>query len=177
MHLVAIDETRKAFRPVLMNVSNKIEEIWFAGVHSDVGGGYYLDGLSDISLEFMIKRASHYGLTFFQSSQIDFNNLEGKKDEQIEEIDVAIKPDINTNIHKHVRDGKLAALTLAARKICKVVDDKPSDYHLPIVHHSVMKRCKVLSSYQPSNLRGSRHYVIDENDSLNEYGGLEDYEC
>lgn len=175
VHLVAIDETRKAFRPVLMNVSNKIEEIWFAGVHSDVGGGYYSDGLSDISLEFMIKRASHCGLTFLQSSQIDYNNLEGKKDELIEEIDVAIKPDINTDIHEHVRDGKHAALTLAVRRICKVVGDKPSDYHLPIIHHSVMKRCKVISSYKPSNLRRLRHYVIDENDNLKEYGGLDDY--
>lgn len=175
VHLVAIDETRKAFRPVLMNVSDKIEEIWFAGVHSDVGGGYFLDGLSDISLEFMMKRGAHFGLTFWQSSQIDYNNLEGKKDERIEEIDVAIKPDISTDIHEHVRDGKLAALTLKGRIICKVADDKPSDDHLPIIHHSVMRRCKAVSSYKPSNLRGIRHYLIDENDNLKEYGGFEDY--
>lgn len=177
VHLVAIDETRKAFRPILMNASNKVEEIWFAGVHSDIGGGYFKDGLSDISLEFMIKRASHYGLSFIQSREIDYNHLEGKKDEQIEEIDVAIKPDINADIHEHVRDGKIAALTLDQRKICKVVKDKPTDDHLPIIHHSVKKRCKVISSYQPPNLRGLRHYVIDENDSLKEYAGLEDYEC
>jgi len=40
-HSVAIDETRDAFKPTLFN--NKpsvVEEHWFAGVHSDVGGGY-----------------------------------------------------------------------------------------------------------------------------------------
>ena len=176
VHLVAIDETRKAFRPILMNVTNRAEEIWFAGVHSDVGGGYNLDGLSDISLEFMMKRASQYGLTFLQPSEIDYRNLQGGKDEIIEEADVAIKPDIKTDIHEHVRDGKIAALTLAPREICKVVDDKPFGDKLPIIHHSVMKRCRAISSYQPSNLRGLKHYVIDENDSLQEYGGLEDYE-
>ena len=175
VHLVAIDETRKAFRPILMNVSNRVEEVWFAGVHSDIGGGYNLDGLSDISLEFMIKRASHCGLTFLESGEIDYNNLEGEKEKLIEEIDVAIKPDINTDIHEHVRDGKLAALTLAPRKICKVVDDKPTADHPPIIHHSVIRRHKVISSYQPSNLHGLKHYVIDENDNLKEYGGLEDY--
>ena len=176
-HLVAIDETRKAFRPILMNVTNRAEEIWFAGVHSDVGGGYNLDGLSDISLEFMMKRASQHGLTFSKPSEIDYMNLEGDQDEIIEEVDVAIKPDIEADIHEHVRDGKIAALTLAPRKVCKVVDDRPSDDHLPIIHHSVLKRFKAISSYQPPNLRGLRHYVIDENDSLEEHGGLEDYEC
>ena len=33
---------------------NRILEVWFPGVHSDIGGGYWLDGLSDLTLEFMI---------------------------------------------------------------------------------------------------------------------------
>jgi hypothetical protein len=40
-----------------------------------------------------------------------------------------------------------------------------------------MQRCQTISSYQPPNLRGIKHYVIDENDSLRAYGGLEDYGC
>jgi hypothetical protein len=40
-----------------------------------------------------------------------------------------------------------------------------------------MERCKAISSYQPLNLRGLKHYVIDENDSLEAYNGMEEYEC
>ena len=34
--------------------NDRITEIWFSGVHSDIGGGYWHDGLADASLTFMI---------------------------------------------------------------------------------------------------------------------------
>ena len=55
-HLVSIDEKRVTFQPTLFNKDNRITEVWFAGVHSDIGGGYWFDGLSDISLKFMLDR-------------------------------------------------------------------------------------------------------------------------
>ena len=39
-----------------------IEQVWFAGVHSDVGGWYTDAGLSDIALEWMLNRAEARGL-------------------------------------------------------------------------------------------------------------------
>lgn len=44
-HAVSIDERRPEFVPTLWNPDsvapgNKLEQIWFAGVHADVGGGY-----------------------------------------------------------------------------------------------------------------------------------------
>ena len=39
-----------------------IEQIWFAGVHSNIGGGYRRSGLSDITLEWMTKKATDAGL-------------------------------------------------------------------------------------------------------------------
>lgn len=56
VHCVAIDETRDAFLPTLMAPDERIEEVWFPGVHADVGGGYVRDGLSRIALKFMIGR-------------------------------------------------------------------------------------------------------------------------
>jgi len=176
VHLVSIDETRKAYRPTLMNVSDRVEEIWFAGVHSDIGGGYNLDGLSDITLEFMMRRISQFGINFIQPGNIDYKHLGGDEDEVIELSDVAIKPDLFTKIHEHIRNAVLTKLTLAPREICKVVDDKPSSDHLPIIHHSVMERCKAISTYRPEKLGGLCHYVMDENDYLKEYGGLKDYD-
>ena len=51
-HLVSIDEKRIAFQPTLFNKDKRVTEVWFAGVHSDIGGGYWFDGLSDITLKF-----------------------------------------------------------------------------------------------------------------------------
>lgn len=58
-HAVAIDEMRGSFSPTLWEEDEakphpSMKQLWFAGVHSDIGGGYKEDGLSDISLNWMI---------------------------------------------------------------------------------------------------------------------------
>ena len=63
-HAVAIDEKRAAFAPNLMNRRTGIEEMWFKGGHSDIGGGYEEHGLSDIVLDWMIDEAAECGITF-----------------------------------------------------------------------------------------------------------------
>jgi hypothetical protein len=39
-----------------------LEQVWFSGVHSDVGGGYGASGLSDIALLWMMAKAGSFGL-------------------------------------------------------------------------------------------------------------------
>ena len=69
-HAVAIDERRGPFRPTLWKqppgapAGQHIEQVWFAGVHCDVGGGYPQHGLSDVPLLWMVDRARSCGLTF-----------------------------------------------------------------------------------------------------------------
>ncbi len=58
-HLLAIDENRIPFEPTLIDQSEnngKVTEIWFRGVHADVGGGYADHALADVSLQFMRNR-------------------------------------------------------------------------------------------------------------------------
>lgn len=50
LHFVALDEQRLAFRPTLINHDGRTVEIWLAGVHSDIGGGYRKDEIGDIAL-------------------------------------------------------------------------------------------------------------------------------
>ena len=65
VHLVSIDETRALFAPTLVTRDSnqtKVDEIWFAGNHGDVGGGWVKASpseaqLSDITLDFMIRRS------------------------------------------------------------------------------------------------------------------------
>jgi uncharacterized protein (DUF2235 family) len=65
---LAIDEIRSAFVPMLWTndpaPGQRIEQVWFPGVHADCGGGYAEDGLADVALHWMIRRAEECGLSF-----------------------------------------------------------------------------------------------------------------
>ncbi|WP_350595427.1 MULTISPECIES: DUF2235 domain-containing protein, partial [unclassified Pseudoalteromonas] len=74
LHFVALDEKRRAFEPTLMNQQSNITELWFAGAHSDIGGGYYRDGLADICLRYAIEWliSQPLNITFLTSHDIDY---------------------------------------------------------------------------------------------------------
>ncbi len=64
---LAIDEKRRPFEPAIWTkdaaaVDQRLEQVWFAGVHCDVGGGYPDAALADLSLVWMAARAEEYGL-------------------------------------------------------------------------------------------------------------------
>lgn len=73
-HALAIDERRRAFEPSLWEVpvelqekyrrTDRVKQVWFEGVHSDIGGGYPECGLSDATLRWMIAEAEAEGLEF-----------------------------------------------------------------------------------------------------------------
>ena len=75
-HALAIDERRGPFRPSLWKAKSNegqiVEQVWFAGVHGDVGGS--LDtGLGRPAFEWMKERASYAGLALDEAPapQID----------------------------------------------------------------------------------------------------------
>ena len=62
---LAIDEVRYEFRPEIWEertASQTLTQCWFAGVHSNVGGGYVDDGLANISFQWMRRHAERHGL-------------------------------------------------------------------------------------------------------------------
>lgn len=69
-HALAVDERRKNFVPTLWTrSSNKqegftqiLEQRWFPGVHSNVGGGYADDSLSNIALKWLFEKSAEAGL-------------------------------------------------------------------------------------------------------------------
>ncbi len=68
---LAIDECRMKFEPSLWQAppngstdDNRVKQVWFEGVHSDVGGGYAETGLSDTALLWMAVEANEMGLVF-----------------------------------------------------------------------------------------------------------------
>jgi uncharacterized protein (DUF2235 family) len=66
-HALALDERRAKFRTnrVRPHQGQDVQEIWFTGVHSDVGGGYpeAESGLAKVTLEWMLREAEHAGLS------------------------------------------------------------------------------------------------------------------
>jgi uncharacterized protein (DUF2235 family) len=69
-HALAIDDERDAFHPLLWNEvheealvaagkvsGHRLRQVWFSGMHSDVGGGYPDESLSYISLLWMMDEA------------------------------------------------------------------------------------------------------------------------
>ncbi|WP_428331622.1 DUF2235 domain-containing protein [Mucilaginibacter sp.] len=72
-HAMAIHEHRKLFNATLWQLSangkaklrpQTLEQVWFPGAHSNVGGGYRDTALSDATLEWMIGKAEGAGLAF-----------------------------------------------------------------------------------------------------------------
>jgi len=74
-HAVALDEQRESFAPVLWNERKteqpeRIEQVWFSGVHSNVGGGYPRQGMSLVALDWIMSRAEQHGLRFVPAERL-----------------------------------------------------------------------------------------------------------
>jgi uncharacterized protein (DUF2235 family) len=98
-HAVSIDERRAFYRSNLMHPSPQgspnFKEVWFAGVHSDVGGSYAENesGLSKIALRWMLCEAETAGLLLDPQRVADV--LGGKVP--------YVPPDPKAKLHKSLR--------------------------------------------------------------------------
>jgi len=150
-HALAIDERRKIFEPTLWEVSESAvksgdqicEQVWFPGVHSNVGGGYVDSGLSDIALKWMIDKASATGLVF------DKNYVEKIKGNSSGELRnsaggiFAITPKIVREINNYVV------------KTTDPVSGKPVEVKIKrneSIHYTCFERSHKINSYKPRNM-------------------------
>lgn len=74
-HALAIDDWRRTFHPVMWDEKDSkerdIKQVWFAGAHSNVGGGYPKQGMSLVALDWMMAEAEavNIGLRFNESDR------------------------------------------------------------------------------------------------------------
>ena len=125
---LSIDEERKTFKPVLWNrIENdkmvKMKQVWFCGVHTDVGGGYPEEDLSNITLNWMIREAKAKNLIIYEKSPA-FKKL------------LASKPDINGMMHNEQKHFPGKLMKKAKRTWNK------STHGEPCIHESVFKRTR-----------------------------------
>ena len=103
-HALAIDERRGPFVPTKWRQANAtkgqvVEQLWFPGVHSNIGGGYVDTGLSDRAFLWMCLKARDAGLGL----RADYMNLR-----------------VNPNYHGELRDSRKGGYMLlppAVRRI------------------------------------------------------------
>ena len=129
-HAMAIDEKRKFFPVLKWNAEDRVNQVWFAGVHSDVGGGYNECGLSDITLQWMIDKAYGHGVRFKASAV------------------KALKKAPSGTLHDSF-DGIWKAFGTAMRQI------GDSEF----VHESIRERVQNMADYRPANLPQNPRYV------------------
>jgi hypothetical protein len=66
-HAMALDERRETFNVTRLDPENRfdtIREVWFRGVHSDIGGGNDNEARSNIALQWMLAQGRACGLKF-----------------------------------------------------------------------------------------------------------------
>ena len=105
-HALAIDERRGPFKPTLWQEGKAserqvVEQLWFPGVHSNIGGGYIDHGLSDRAFLWMCLKARDAGLGF----KADYMNLR-------------VNPDYHGEL-RNSRVGFYRLLSVRARAIGK----------------------------------------------------------
>lgn len=189
VHLVSLDEDRAPFAPTLINVDRKapdrILEVWFPGVHSDVGGGYWMDGLADNALQFMINECKKtlgddIELADGMNSGVIEKLLTDQRldAEEITADDVIVYPLARGVVHVH-EDSRLPR-ELRSVHVCEdddaVVGD---DAYLPLLHESVKDRFDAVAGYRPAAVRGVKFRLLKDGDPsapINGIAGLRGYQ-
>ncbi|HSJ24749.1 MAG TPA: DUF2235 domain-containing protein [Longimicrobiales bacterium] len=135
-HALAVDEQRRTFDPAIWKepegkrFTGTVEQTWFPGVHSDVGGGYPERAIADVTLCWMLDRAVKLGLG------------------TVAEPTDVLAPDPAGDIHDsrwwvHRRPG-IRRIATARRAI------EPGDGQA--AHAAVRQRMTALPEYRPENL-------------------------
>ncbi|HHL31543.1 MAG TPA: DUF2235 domain-containing protein [Oceanospirillales bacterium] len=155
-HALAIDEMRHTFKPELweqktLEDHKRINQVWFSGVHANVGGGYAKDQLSLVSLNWMISEASKCGLIFRKSRITDYNS--------------------HQNVNGTLYDSR-AGFSAFYRYKPRNIDDlilamNESGQLQPQIHVSVFERIMDSSaSYSPTNLANASKVTMTDYTNL-----------
>jgi uncharacterized protein (DUF2235 family) len=147
---LAIDEERGPFRPTPWTLGSDpadqtLEQVWFSGVHCDIGGGYRDPALSEIALLWMADRASSAGLAL-DPERLQPSGGQGDGADRITAVGVA--PDGLGSLHTS-RKGLYRLLRRYRRPIM------PDHLTCESVASSAMRRRGQLPDYRPSSLE---HY-------------------
>jgi uncharacterized protein (DUF2235 family)/predicted ATP-binding protein involved in virulence len=163
-HAISIDERRSFFRQNLWAkplTGQDIKQVWFAGVHSDVGGGYpeKESDLAKITLEWMIREAVLAGLLVKEANVESVLGL-------VPDASFA-PPDALAEQHESLEESWFALEAFPHRYWDVAAEPPRFRWRIPwgerrrippgsVIHQSVQERVKGSQSYKPSNLPEER---------------------
>ena len=168
-HAVCLDDERTTFQPVLWDESlqpdppadswptesQRISQVWFAGVHSNVGGGYPDDSLAQVPLTWMMHEAEKTGLKFKQPPKADLDAVSVA--ESASDKDGRLY-DSRSGLGGYYRYGPRKVYDLCHMRLSRNPDDKV-EIELPKIHESVFGRVEVGAHlYAPIGL--PREYAV-----------------
>ncbi len=151
-HALSLDDERTTFHPLLWDErpetvatgtrktsSERITQVWFAGVHSNVGGGYPDDSLAHVSLTWMLSEARSRGLTLKAAPGADpdaFTRVRSTQDK-----DGRIY-DSRNGLSGYYRYGPRSVAALSDTKFTADKRDRVK-IAIPKIHESVFDRISV----------------------------------
>ncbi|MCK6452887.1 MAG: DUF2235 domain-containing protein [Alphaproteobacteria bacterium] len=151
-HVLSVDDERTTFHPVMWDEKNepanatgtiageRISQVWFAGVHSNVGGGYSDDRLAHVSLLWIMEEATKAGIVFTPAA---WPHLTGQADKLGRIYDS--------------RSGGGAYYRYQPRRISSLAT---ASSVAPKIHESVLDRMAVgIDGYAPLALPSKFHVV------------------
>lgn len=173
-HALALDDDRASFHPVLWDEAEeqplvaedgksrlgneRISQVWFAGAHSNVGGGYPDDSLAKVSLNWIQNEAKSCGLRFKtdpSAGQSSFKNA-------------SIAKDKDGRIYEP-REGFGCYYRYAPRVLSQLGKDfllRNGAPTPPKIHESVLQRIQNRARpYAPLGIPGC-YEVVTENDDV-----------
>ncbi len=169
-HAVSIDERRCYFRNNLWGdpfPGESIKQVWFAGVHSDVGGSYAAaeSGLSQITLEWMLCEAVPLGLLVDRSTAEQVLA-------RVPPTTIPPPPPVEPNPAQKIHNSLTAAwwiLEFLPHQYYDPVEKKPK-WRIPlgapriipedsVMHATVIEKLKIDPEYKPPNL--PEHYTVE----------------
>jgi uncharacterized protein (DUF2235 family) len=136
-HVLSLDDERHTFHPLLWTEAGqspashidheRISQVWFAGVHSNVGGGYPDDSLAHVSLLWMAEQAAKLKLRIHQRALDEWS----------------AKANLNGPIYDS-RRGLGGYYRYRPRSIAALADDSRHDVRVdqPKIHESVFDRIR-----------------------------------
>lgn len=180
---LALDEARTTFHPELWNEiadpptsvditqrrsirDEPISQVWFPGVHSNIGGGYPDDALAYIPFVWMVTEARHCGLRFKQdwveprAVPDTFKTAISKRDKDGRLYDP------RKGLGGYYRYGPRKLVQFCAPQFRKKEDDEVLVTR-PKIHESVFKRIRNHAhAYAPVGLPPQYDVVTDAGDVL-----------
>lgn len=170
-HAISIDERRTHFRTNLFFPlkGQDCKQVWFAGVHADIGGGYKEaeSGLAKLALEWMLREGQGAGLLVNEARKAHMlPATSGPK---------YVKADPEAAQHDQLRNWPWRLIEHLPRRYIDLSAGIPVtkwrwapirgfywSRPMPscaLLHSSVLERLRLVSTYKPNNL--AQNYIVE----------------